>query len=97
MEKYSHRFYLTLSSRVINAQVGKGGGTGLVSLGECIIKTKSWSTPVAQRVRDPLLSLQCLGLDPWPRIFHRPCCRCGKKKKKREREREPEINIATLI
>ena len=45
-----------------------------------------WSSPVAQQVKDPALSLQRLGLllwrgfDPWPGKFHVPWVQQKKKK-----------------
>ena len=34
-------------------------------------------------VKDPMLSLLCLGLDPWPKNFRMSQAEPGKKKKKR--------------
>ena len=47
---------------------------------------------VAQRVKDPALSLQQLRsllwhrFDPWPRTFK--CCRCGQKKRKEKKRKK---------
>ena len=60
-------------------------------------KTPGWSSPVAQQVKDPALSLQQLchccgtGWIPGPGIAS--CHRCGQKKKERERERKKKTRV----